>query len=606
VDPALWELLRAEAGTDGDRVLEAVIRLAQPGIEIPDVRMVSRFGPIATCRIRARDVIAVRARPDVISLKAARILSPGFEAPPDTPPDLASLALPDIRPTDVRRSPGLGLTGAGVVVAAVDWGIDIDSAAFRWPADQAVTNGDRTAGGTRFLSFWDQRDRATGPRPDPYGYGSVHIREEIDRALRDPRPYERLGYHPAIADPRGRGSHGTRTMDIAAGNGEANGPAGIAPDADLVFVHLADRNTGGLANFGDSVRLLEAVDFICRTAGPQPCVINISAGRLCGPRDGSTLVERAFDQLLAAMPGRFIVDSAGNYFRWRAHACGTIATGETLSLTVVIHPADITLNEVEIWYDGNDEFAVRIDPPGYAGGRSVSLGERSDVLIAGRVVGRVYHREHDPNNGANHIVAYVDPVGCAGNWTITLEGRRVSNGRFHAWIERDDTCRGCQARFAPVDSNPASTIGSIATSHLPLVVGAYDGHDPARPAAPFSSAGPSADDRCKPDLAAPGVDILAARSAPVGASRNAGLLVRGNGTSFATPHVTGAVALCYEAAGVRLSASQIRSLVLGSCDPVPDPDPRRRLGHGYLNITRLLADLRQALAAPATSRTQRS
>ena len=48
-------------------------------------------------------------------------------------------------------------------------------------------------------------------------------------------------------------------MDIAAGNGEANGPAGIAPDADLIFVHLADRNTGGLANFGDSVRLLEAV-----------------------------------------------------------------------------------------------------------------------------------------------------------------------------------------------------------------------------------------------------------------------------------------------------------------------------------------------------------
>ena len=70
---------------------------------------------------------------------------------------------------------------------------------------------------------------------------------------------------------------------------------------------------------------------------------------------------------------------------------------------------------------------------------------------------------------------------------------------------------------------------------------------------------------------APGVGVLAARSAPVGASRNPGLLVRGNGTSFATPHVTGAVALCFEAAGDRLSALQIRSLVLGSCDPVPTP-----------------------------------
>jgi subtilisin family serine protease len=599
VDAALWELLRAEAGTEGDRVLEAIIRLARPGIDIPDVRMVSRFGTIATCRIRARDVIAVRARPDVISLKAPRILSPGFE-PSVTPPDPDSPALSEVRPTDMRRSPGLGLTGSGVVVAAVDWGVDIDSAAFKWPAAPGSASAGRTPGGTRFLSFWDQRDQAIGPRPDPYGYGSVHGREEIDRALRDPRPYERLGYHPAIADPRGRGSHGTRTLDIAAGNGEANGPTGIAPDADLIFVHLADRNTGGLANFGDSVRLLEAIDFICRTAEARPCVINISAGRLCGPRDGSTLVERAFDELLAATPGRFIVDSAGNYFRWRAHSCGTIGAGETLSLAVAVDPADINLNELEIWYDGADEFAVSIIPPGYAGARPVRLGERADILIAGRVAGRVYHRKHDPNNGDNHIVAYLDPIGHAGNWAVSLEARRVNSGRFHAWIERDDTCRGCQARFAPDDSNPSTTIGSIASSHLPLVVGAYDGHDPDRPVATFSSAGPSRDGRGKPDLVAPGVDVLAARSAPAGASRSSGLLVRGNGTSFATPHVAGAVALCYEAAGSRLTARQIRSLVLDSCDPFPGADPQFRLGCGYLNIPRLLADVRQALTEPAS------
>jgi subtilisin family serine protease len=596
VDPALWELLRAEAGTDGDRVLEAIIRLARPGIEIPGVRIVSRFGTVATCRLRARDVITVRARSDVISLKAARGLSPGFESA--TWLDAAGPAGASKRTTDVRRSPGLALTGAGVVVAAIDWGVDVDSAAFRWPDDLAAIRGDHEAGATRFLSFWDQRDQAAGPRPEPYGYGSVHGRTEIDRALQHPRPYERLGYHPAIADPRGRGSHGTRTMDIAAGNGEAGGPVGIAPEADLIFVHLADRNTGGLANFGDSVRLLEAVDFISRTAGQKPCVINISAGRLCGPRDGTTLVERAFDELLANMPGRFIVDSAGNYFHWRAHSCGSIRPGEARSLTVVIDPADVTPNEIEIWYDGADEFAVRIDPPGYAGGPIVCLGQRSDLIVGGQVAGRVYHRRHDPNNGDNHIVAYMDPVARPGEWTVTLEARRVSNGRFHAWIERDDSCPGCQARFTLGDSNPATTIGSIASSHLPLIVGAYNGHDPARPVAAFSSAGPCRDGRSKPDLVAPGVDVLAARSAPVGASHGNGLLVRGNGTSFATPHVTGAVALCLEAAGNRLSAKNIRSLLLGSCDPVSDADPDCRLGHGYLNIPRLVADVQRAVAAP--------
>ena len=601
MDPALWELLRAEEGADGDRVLEAIIRLARPGIEVPGVRIVSRFGTIVTCRIRACDVIPVRALSEVISIKAALRLSAGFE-PAATSPDLASLALPDERATDVRRSPALGLTGAGVVVAAVDWGVDVDSAAFRWPDDPAAADAGHKAGATRFLSFWDQRDQAVGPRPDPYGYGTVHGREEIDRALQDPRPYERLGYHPAIADRSGRGSHGTRTVDIAAGNGQGGGPAGIAPGADLICVHLADRNTGGLANFGDSVRLLEALDFISRTAGAQPCVINISAGRICGPKDGTSLVERALDELLAATPGRFAVNSAGNYFGWRAHSCGTIAPGEVRSLTFAVAPTDITANELEIWYDGADEFAIRIDPPGYTGGRPVRLGERTDLLIEGQVIGRVYHREHDPNNGDNHIVAYLDPVGRAGIWTVNLEARRVSSGRFHAWIERDDTCPGCQARFTHDDSNPATTIGSIATSHLPLIVGAYDGHDPARPVATFSSAGPGRDGRCLlPSLVAPGVDVLTARSAPVGASRNPGLLTRGSGTSFAAPHVTGAVALCFEAAGNRLSADKIRSLVLGSCDPVPDPGPECRLGHGYLNIPRLIADTQQVLAAPAAA-----
>lgn len=601
MDPALWELLRDETGADGDRVLEAIIRLARPGIEIPGVRIISRFGAIVTCRIQARDVIPVRARQDVLSVKAAHVLSPGFE------PAASSLArhgpvLPSPCPTDIRRSPALGLTGAGVVVAAVDWGVDVDSAAFRWPHNPAVIDAGHEPGSTRLLSLWDQRDQAFGPRLDPYGYGSEHTRAEIDGVLQDPRPYERLGYHPAVSDPAGRGTHGTRTLDIAAGNGEAGGPVGIAPGADLIFVHLADRNTGGLANFGDSVRLLEAVDFISHTAGSQPCVINISAGRVCGPKDGTTLVERAFDELLATTPGRFIVNSAGNYFNWRTHSCGRIAPREKHSFTFVSHPRDVTVNEVEIWYDGADEFAVRIDPPGYTGGRPVALGERSDLLIEGQVVGRVYHRKCDPGNRDNHIVAYLSPLGCAGRWTVTLEARRVSSGRFHAWIERDDTCPDCQARFTPDDSRRATTVGSIATSHLPLIVGAYDGHDPARRVGPFSSAGPSRDGRVKPDLVAPGVRILAARSAPAAASHNPGLLVRGSGTSFATPHVTGAVALCFEAAGIRLGAHGIRSLVLGSCDPVHDADPECRLGRGYLNISRLAADVQQALAAPAIAR----
>jgi hypothetical protein len=578
MDPALWQELRA----DGERVVEAIIRLARPGLEVPGVRIVSRFGTVATCRIPGPEVVAVRARPEVLSLKAARGISPGGPAD-DEPP-----AMPEPMPGDERRGPSLGPTGAGVVVAAVDFGLDVDCPAFR------------TAGGdTRLLSFWDQRELASGGPPSPYGYGVLHDRAAIDKALREPDPYRSLGYHPAVADLRGRGAHGTRVLSIAAGSSLPGRPSGLAPDADLVFVHLADRRTGGVGNFGDSVRLLEAVDFATRAAGRRPCVVNISAGRICGPKDGTTLVEQAFDQLLGARPGTFVVNSGGNYFRWRAHSGGVVHQGERRTLTFVVQPGDVTPTELEIWYDGRDEFAVRIDPPGHLTGRMVGLGERADLLVGGETVGQLYHRAYDSNNGNHHIVAYLGAPGRAGEWTVTLEGRRVTHGRFHAFIERDDSCPGCQARFTPRDARRLTTLGSIASSHLPLVVGAYDGHRPGRPVGGFSSAGPCSDGRGKPDLVAPGVDVLAARSAPAGATGNPGLLVRGSGTSFAAPHVTGAVALCYEVGGAALSADDLRALVLGSCDPPPVADRGRRLGRGYLDVEALIADTMRLVTPPA-------
>ncbi|MBM2620815.1 S8 family serine peptidase [Actinoplanes sp. LDG1-06] len=580
MDPALWEELRA----GDDRMIEAIIRLVRPGMDVPGVRIVSRFGTIATCRIPAADVITVRARPEVLSLKAARGVSPGWRET-DEPP-----AEPRRLPGDERRGPSLAPTGAGVVVAAVDFGLDFDCAAFR-----------TASGDTRLLSFWDQRDQASGGPVSSYGYGVEHDREAIDSALHDPDPYKALGYHPAVADPRGRGAHGTRVLDIAAGNGRAGGPAGLASEADLVFVHLADRRTGGVGSFGDSVRLLEAVDFATRTAGAKPCVVNISAGRICGPKDGTTLVEQAFDQLLGARQGTFVVDSGGNYYRWRAHSCGVLRQGERRTLTFVVDPTDVTPTELEIWYDGRDEFAVRIDPPGHITARAVRLGEQAELLADGQMAGRLYHRACDSNNGDHHIEAYLSTPGQAGEWTVTLEGRRVTHGRFHAFIERDDSCPSCQARFSARDARRRTTLGSIATSHLPLVVGAYDGFRPGRPPAGFTSAGPCRDGRSKPDLVGPGVGVLAARSAPAGATGSTGLLVRGNGTSFAAPHVAGAVALCYQLGGARLTADDIRALVLGSCDPPPTADRGRRLGRGYLNVDALIADTVRFVTAPRTS-----
>ncbi|MFF4757224.1 S8 family serine peptidase [Streptomyces sp. NPDC001292] len=83
-----------------------------------------------------------------------------------------------------------------------------------------------------------------------------------------------------------------------------------------------------------------------------------------------------------------------------------------------------------------------------------------------------------------------------------------------------------------------SSIDSPGAADAALTVGAVD---PSDRAAYFTSAGPrTGDNALKPDLAAPGVDILAARSRLAPGS---GAYTSMSGTSMATPHVAGAAAL---------------------------------------------------------------
>ncbi|HKX45142.1 MAG TPA: hypothetical protein VJP77_00360, partial [Planctomycetota bacterium] len=196
MDPALEELLETER-----EVVEAVL-LTRPGAEPPNaVRVVARFGDVVTCRLARERVREVWSHPTTVSLKAAR----PFHAGDEVAPDLAGAATADVEldgdteilPSDERRPSGLDADGAGCVVAVLDWGFDVFHGAFR-AAD----------GRTRVLALWDQTADG-GEGPEPYGYGRVHEREEIDAAADSPTPYAALGYHPGVADRGGRGAHGT-------------------------------------------------------------------------------------------------------------------------------------------------------------------------------------------------------------------------------------------------------------------------------------------------------------------------------------------------------------------------------------------------------------
>lgn len=118
------------------------------------------------------------------------------------------------------------------------------------------------------------------------------------------------------------------------------------------------------------------------------------------------------------------------------------------------------------------------------------------------------------------------------------------------------------------NSGPAAgTIGSPGSAAAALTVGAVDRTDVI---AEFSSRGPTADGSLKPDLTAPGVDIVAAKAAEgVEGDQAADGYVSMSGTSMATPHVAGAAAILAQQ-HPDWTGERIKAVLTGSAAPAPD------------------------------------
>jgi len=571
MDSSLWELI--EGGSEDDEV-SVILRLEDPS-RVPDgVRVVARFGNIVTARLQRGNVRKTWENDLVKSMKASRPVVAPLPFEEDFIPGGRSSSRPPARPN-------IPEDGTGVIVAVCDWGLDFTHPAFRKPD-----------GSTRVLALWDQRGTGAPP-PEPYRYGRVHTRADIDAALAQPDPFAVLGYDLNGGDRSNNGTHGTHVCDIAAGSPWAQSPGGIAPGADLVFVQLTSHRMDELSDFGDSVCLLEALDFVRNTAAGRPCVINLSAGKTGGEHRGTSPFERAVDNMLLMQDGLCLVQSVGNYANTAMHTHARLGPDQRHTLRWTIHGRDRTPNELEIWYSGQDVFEVAVVAPG--GQRfSLPIGERVRMEHAGQHWGNLYHRRLEPNSGLNHIDLILRPAAPSGTWKIELRGREVVDGRLHAWIERD-VGGFHQSRFAREQATSSYTTNTICNSLRAIAVGAYDASLPERPATRFSSRGPTADGRQKPELVAPGYRIRAARSMPShGWQPGESQVTVKSGTSMASPHVAGTVALMYQAAGRPLTIGEVRRVLIGTADPHAGPPGRSstRLGYGYLDIERAVAAVR--------------
>jgi subtilisin family serine protease len=189
-----------------------------------------------------------------------------------------------------------------------------------------------------------------------------------------------IGVGPHDLEPQSQmvpGSHGTHVASIAAGN------TGVCSKADIaaVLVSLPEGDFDRRTSFYDSSRLIDAVKYILELAEArkQPVSINISLGTNGHAHDGSSVLDRWIEALLAK-PGRSICVAAGNagqereekpgdigYILGRIHTSGLIAaTGLVQDIEWFVagdNVIDVSENELEIWYEAQDQFSIEILTP---------------------------------------------------------------------------------------------------------------------------------------------------------------------------------------------------------------------------------------------------
>lgn len=468
----------------------------------------------------------------------------------------------------------LPVTGQGVLVGIVDTGIDLSHPDFEG-AD----------GNPRVVSIWDQTD--SGAPPAGLDYGVEWSRRQIESGI------------ATEADTDG---HGTHMAGIAAGAGTRY--RGVAPDAELVVVKA----------LLDTASIIDAWNYIVDKAEDmgRPVVINNSFGGHSGAHDGTADYERALDALSG--PGVIFVTAAGNEGQSAMHAAGRVPVEGTVTLPISFFEGyGRAYAEVNVWYEGADSFSVSLAAPTgqtfgpVTRGAFRMFGDSAGTEITVDAVSAPW-----PANGDNWIRIWLDAAGgetIGGDWSITLDGDRVRDGRFDAWLSYDPYDRV----FFGYYIDWSSTIREPATALQAVSVGGYvtkdcwtagDGFGYCDPYAdgglyPHTSRGPTRDGRPRPDVTAPGARVFAPRSADALVEhpwqvapddRYAGRV----GTSVSTAHATGVVALMLQV-DPTLDPTTVRSALRRSArqDRFTEAGSDRQWGAGKLNALAAVRTVQQ-------------
>ncbi len=468
--------------------------------------------------------------------------------------------------TEIALAQHPQIRGQGVVVGVVDSGID-------WRHDDFRDADDST----RIEMFLHTvHDAATGV--DSFTEFSA---ADIDAALGG-------GGNVPDGDLNG---HGTHCASIAAGNGRASAAQafhGVAPEATLMAVRSDTLH---------DTHIIEGIRRVFDRAAGRPAVVNLSLGGHMGPHDGTSALENVISRETG--PGRIVVVAAGNEAQDRIHFDGQLVEGQDLDIEFTIRDA---VQFIDVWIPRGDEAEITvIDPDGTETVPDGSIQNTSAGAF------RADLREDQFNRDINLTLAVAgDQLGR--RWRLRLNAQVVRQGTVHAWGQTRDF--DFSRNIFMAETSPRFSIGMPATEERAISVASFISRAGILPGgaavpglatgqiSPFSSHGPARHGTQRPDVAAPGQHIVAALAAGSSMATLPQLAPRrlpGNryisiqGTSMATPFVTGAIALMLQQEpDLAPEDVQLRLRATAQRDDETGPVWNEAFGYGKIDVEALL------------------
>ncbi|CEO07179.1 bile acid germinant receptor pseudoprotease CspC [Paraclostridium sordellii] len=396
------------------------------------------------------------------------------------------VSITDSAGTDyIYKNPYITTTGKDVLIAIIDSGIDYLHPDF--------INENNTS---KIVSIWDQESNKKQP-PKGFIFGSEFTREDINTAIME-------NDKTLSVDNIGTG---TIAAGISSGNGRLNSQyKGVAVDSELVVVKLReykDTYTEGRINYQKS-DFLSAIRYVLDIAKKEDkfLIINFTIGLAAKSIIELTLLE-TFREINEA--GVIFISGAGNEGNTDIHYEGNISANNGFQ-DIIIQVGqqknlDITLTNI-----GPDKIGASIISP--SGELSYQIMYSPDYYVY-----RGKFNLEDTDYEMRLIYPWLESAHQEltinlfnikpGIWTLRLIPEFILNGSYDVYLPNKNLISS-QTRFS--DPASTSTITMYAATEKVITIGAYN--DKTDSIWIGSSKGPVKQKGIKPDIVAPGIDII--------------------------------------------------------------------------------------------------